>query len=168
MKKIYIIITIFLISTFSCIAQLNELTPTEFYGIKINGVTLRSIYDTNADLTKMRALFGSNLKYEYENDILITRQFWNDALTVNFESDIGNDYYISFINLNNSSANVTVKGVTVNIGDDKSVFGKSVVLNTNKGDNSIVFIDQLTGTAALAFKIDKKSNKIIAIKFNTY
>ncbi len=168
MKKTYLIIIIALVSTFSCKAQLNELTQTEYYGIKINGVTFRSIYDTNADLTKMRALFGSNLLYEFENDILISKQFWNDALTINFDSDMGNDYYITFININNSSARVTIKGVTVNLGDDKSVFGKSVVINTNKGDNSIVFIDQLTGTAALAFKIDKITNQIIAIEFNAY
>lgn len=169
MKYIYITITILLVSAFSCKAQLNELTETEFYEIEINNISLRSIFDTNADLTQMRALFGSDLLYEFENDILITKEFWKPNLYYfSFDSDIGSIYNLSYFKIRNFSINIKVKGITVRLGDDKSLFGNDIVINTNNGDNSIVFIDQLTGSAALAFKIDKTTNKITEIEFNVY
>lgn len=169
MKKIYLIITIVLVNTYACKAQLNELTRTEYYNIEINDVTFQSIYDTNGDETNMKDLFGSDLSYEFENDILISKQFWNDDFTINFDSDDGNYYYISFINIHTPSVNLKIKGITVKLGDNKSVFGNNVVMNTFKGGvNSIVFIDEDTGSVALDFKINKFTNKIIEIGFNAY
>ena len=168
MKKIYLITIISLVFTYSCKAQLNELTQTEFNNIKFNNVTLKSIIDTNADLTKMKMLFGNDLLYKEVNDILIYKQYWNDNLDINFNSDTNNNYHLSDINVYNPLVNITVKGIIVKIGDNKSVFGNNVVINVNKGDNSIVFIDALTDAATLAFKIDKATNKIVSIELNVY
>ena len=63
---------------------------------------------------------------------------------------------------------ITVKGITVKIGDNKSVFGNNAVINANKWDNSIVFIDSLTGAVALAFKIDNATNKVVSVEFNVH
>ena len=109
MKKIYLIITILFVGLYSCKAQLNELTQTEYYGIKINNVTFRSIYDTNADLTKMRALFGNDILYKFENDILIRKEFWKPGLYYfNFNSDMGNDYFLTVFKIRSSLVSVTV------------------------------------------------------------
>ena len=169
MKKLYLLIAILFIGLYSCKAQLNELTQDEYYGIKINNITFKSISDTNADLTQMRALFGSDVLYEYSNDILITKKFWkSNFYFFAFDSDLGNEYFLTYFKIRNSSVSVTVKEITAYIGDDVSVFGNNVVINTNNGSNSAVFIDALTGSTALAFKIDKVTSKIIEIEFNAY
>lgn len=171
MKKIYLIIIISLVFTFSCKAQLNELTQTEFNNIKFNNVTLKSILDTNADLTKMRMLFGNTLLSQSNTTgPYLGRDFWNENIYFNYEenSDVSNDYNLTNIQIKSSFVNISVKGIIVKIGDNKSVFGNNVVINTNNGDNSIVFIDSLTGAAALAFKIDKATNKVVSVEFNVY
>lgn len=165
MKKIYVIITIVFLSSYSCKAQVNKLTRTEYYNIRINDVTFQSIYDTNGDEASMKALFRSDLEFEFENDILISKQFWNNNFTINFDSDEGNYYFITFINIHSYSSTVTVKGITVKLGDDKSIFG-SLLVNTNT--NSIIFVDEETGTSSLAFRINPATNKIIKIDFNSF
>ena len=104
MKKIYVIITIVFLSSYSCKAQVNKLTRTEYYNIRINDVTFQSIYDTNGDEASMKALFRSDLEFEFENDILISKQFWNNNFTINFDSDEGNYYFITFINIHSYSS----------------------------------------------------------------
>jgi hypothetical protein len=162
MKKIYLIITILFVSICSCKAQTIQLTGTEFYNIKVNNNTLRSIYDTNADVTKMKALFGSDLLYKYENDILIYKEFWNHNYSFSFGEDDNLDYF----KVHSSSITVIVKGITVKLGDKVSVFGNSIVINTYNGDNSVVFVSELS--SSIAFKIDKITNKIIEIEFNAF
>ena len=165
MKKIYLIITVIFVSSYSCKAQKNKLTRTEYYNIKINDVTFQSLYDTNGNEARMKALFGSDLLYHYENDILIRKEFWNTGVYYfNFNSDEGDYYVPTSINIESSSTTVTVKGITVKLGDDKSVFGSLFVL---KSINSIIFVDD-TGTSSLAFKIDRSTNKISKIEFNAF
>lgn len=167
MKKIYLIITVIFISSYSCKAQKNKLTRTEYYNIKINDVTFQSLYDTNGDEARMKALFGSDIEFEVNTTgPSLGRDFWNDSIYLNFEddSDTGSYYVPTLINIKNSSVTLTVKGITVKLGDDKSVFGSLFVL---KSINSIIFVDD-TGTSSLAFKIDRSTNKISKIEFNAF
>ncbi|QMU65279.1 MAG: hypothetical protein GKR88_13900 [Flavobacteriaceae bacterium] len=164
MKKTYLLVTILLLSAYSCRAQMNELTQSEYYGIKINEVTFQEIYDTNADFTQMKALFGNDLSYEFKNDILISKQFWNDDFDINFDSDEGTNYFPTFINIYDSSIIVKVKGIELRLGDDRSKFG-SLPFNTNS--KSYVFTDQDTRSTSLYFKIDETTDKIIEISFFT-
>lgn len=165
MKKIYLIITVIFISSYSCKAQKNKLTRTEYYNIKINDVTFQSLYDTNGDEARMKALFGSDLLYHYENDILIRKEFWKTGVYYfNFNSDEGDYYVPTSIDIKSSSTTLTVKGITVKLGDDKSVFGSLLFF---KSINSIIFVDD-TGTSSLAFKIDRSTNKISKIEFNAF
>ena len=165
MKKIHLIITVIFISSYSCKAQKNKLTRTEYYNIKINNVTFQSLYDTNGDEASMKALFGSDLLYHYENDILIRKEFWKTGVYYfDFNSDEGDYYVPTNIDIESSSTTITVKGISVKLGDDKSIFG-SLLLNTNT--NSIIFVSE-TGTSSLAFKIDPFTNKISKIEFNAF
>ena len=165
MKKIHLIISVIFINSYSCKAQKNKLTRTEYYNIKINNVTFQSLYDTNGDEASMKALFGSDLEFEFKNDILISKGFWKPELySFLFCSDTGSYYVPTLINIKNSSVTITVKGISVKLGDDKSVFGSLFVF---KSINSIIFVDD-TGTSSLAFKIDPFTNKISKIEFNAF
>lgn len=166
MKKIYLIITIVLVSSYSCKAQFNKLSRTEYYNIKINDVTFQSLYDTNGDEASMKVLFGNDLLFHYENDILIRKEFWKTGVYYfNFDSDLGDYYVPTNIGIESSSTTVNVKGINAKLGDHKSIFG-SLLLNRNT--NSIIFIDEETGTSSLAFKINPITNKITNIEFNAY
>ena len=165
MKKIYLIISVIFINSYSCKAQKNKLTRTEYYNIKINNVTFQSLYDTNGDEASMKALFGSDLEFEFKNDILISKGFWKPELySFLFSSDEGSYYVPISISIFNSSVTITVKGISVKLGDDKSVFGSLFVF---KSINSIIFVSE-TGTSSLAFKIDPFTNKISKIEFNAF
>jgi formylmethanofuran dehydrogenase subunit D len=167
MKKIHLIITVIFISSYSCKAQKNKLTRTEYYNIKINNVTFQSLYDTNGDEASMKALFGSDLEFEANTTgPSLGRDFWNGSIYLNFEddSDTGSYYVPTLINIKNSSVTITVKGISVKLGDDKSVFGSLFVF---KSINSIIFVSE-TGTSSLAFKIDPFTNKISKIEFNAF
>ena len=142
MKKIHLIITVIFISSYSCKAQKNKLTRTEYYNIKINNVTFQSLYDTNGDEASMKALFGSDLEFEANTTgPSLGRDFWNGSIYLNFEddSDTGSYYVPTLINIKNSSVTITVKGISVKLGDDKSVFGSLFVF---KSINSIIFVSE--------------------------
>ena len=169
MKKIYVIITIVLISSYSCKAQTNQLTETEFDNIKINNITLRNIINTKGNETKIKTLLGSNIiSQSNTTGPSIGKDFWNDAVYLNFEdeSNTGSQYNLTNIQIKNSSMNINIKGITAKLGDNVNIFGNGIVLNTNKGDNSVVFISELS--SSIAFKIDKITNKIIEIVFNSF
>ena len=168
MKNLNLIIIALLIGSYSCKAQpqLNQLTYSEYYNIKIDGVSFQSIYDTNGEEVEMKALFGNDLLYEYKNDILISKGFWKPSLySFSFESPEGNYFTPLSISIWDSSITVTVKGINVKLGDSKSIFGNTIMFHENT--NSFIF-SSYTGTSSLAFKIDENTNKVIAIEFNSF
>ena len=76
---------------------------------------------------------------------------------------MGEIYNLEAFTINNSLINVAVKGITVKLGDNVSVFGNSIVINTYEEDNSVVFVSELS--SSIAFKIDRVTNKVTEIKF---
>jgi hypothetical protein len=164
-----IAIIIFFIGSISCNAQLNELTTNEVYQIKINNVTLEGIEIANADLTKMNTLF--KVKFDSKNYNLpqLGKEFWNKDFLIRLEDTTNKNtlYSLSYIEIKNTSVNVTVKNVTYKIGDHISKFG-SLKINTFNNINSVVFTDKTTGSVALSFRIDQTTNKVNEIVFNAY
>lgn len=167
MKKHYLAISMII---FTCLvqAQLNTLTSSEFNNITINNISFSNINVTNGNLNKMKVLFGNNLSHKEENDILIYKEFWTNDFDITMNSDLDDNYYLSYLKIYNNSVKIVVKGIEIRLGYDKSVFGDNFKINTNNGDNSVVFVDDLTGAATLAFKIDKSTNKITDIELNVF
>lgn len=169
MKKTLILIAL-LVCAYSCKAQTNKLTEEEITNIKFNNISLKQIIDSRGSIADMRALFSNELNTVLnETAPFLSRDFWSNSIYLNFEdeSDTGNQYRLTNIQIKDSLIGVTVKGITIKLGDNVSVFGNDILINTNNNDNSIVFVDELTGSAALAFKIDT-SNNIIEIEFSSY
>ena len=164
MKTIFITLFFSLLLSFSCKAQLNNLTDTElFEGIRFNNVSLGAIMVASGDLTKMRALFGDSIQ-EIPNDSapFLAKSLYNDNFSFGFEdeTDTGNNYDLAYIYIKNSSVTVTVKGLSIKIGDDKSKFGNLLFNSKYKRYN---FTDQDTGSVGLSFQIDS-SNKVSDIE----
>ena len=166
MKNIILTI-VFLFAAISCEAQFNYLNGTEvFDGIKFNNVSLGDIMIASGDLTKMKALFGSDIQETPNNTgIYIGKNIFNTNLYFHFEeeTDTGNNYDLTYIRVKNSSVIVNVKGLSVKIGDHKSKF-RGFKLNSN---NKYNFTDKDTGSTSLFFKIDN-NDKVSEIKYISY
>jgi hypothetical protein len=168
MKKI-LLITMILLVTVSCKAQLNNLNDTElFEGIQFNNVTLSQIMKSKGNLTEIKNLIGNDIQ-EISNNSgpYIGKELYNSNIVFGFEdeTDTGNNYDLTDITIRNSSVIVNVKGLSIKIGDDKSIF-RSLLFNST--DSSYNFTDQDTGSVGLSFKIDKTTNKVSEIKFTAY
>lgn len=171
MKKLKLITIALLIGSYSCQGQHNILSESEFYSIKINAILLSDILETNADVSQMHSLFGNNLHYEIQNDnnILMSKLFWKPNLfDINFDSDDGSNYFISFINISDPSVVVTVREMSSQIGESVSVLGSDVIFDSNFPTYDVVFIDNLTQSAVLIFKVDSSNHEILSIKMNFY
>jgi hypothetical protein len=167
MKNIILTI-VFLFAAISCKAQLNYLNnDTELFdGIKFNNVSLGDIMIASGDLTKMKALFGSDIQETPNNTgFYIGKNIFNTNLYFHFEdeTDTGNNYDLTYIRVKNSSVIVNVKGLSVKIGDHKSKFN-NFNLNSNNNYN---FTDNDTGSISLFFKIDK-DDKVSEIEYISY
>ena len=170
MKNIILTI-VFLFAAISCKAQLNYLNnDTELFdGIKFNNVSLGDIMITSGDLTKMKALFGSDIQEKPNNTAPFLAKFLiNNDISFGFEdeTDTGNDYDLTYIRVKNSSVIVNVKGLSVKIGDHKSKFN-NFIFNTYKEDNSFNFTDKETTSIGLSFKIDN-NDKVSEINLTCF
>ena len=116
----------------------------------------------------MKLLFGNDIQ-ERPNDTapFLAKFIWNTNLSFGFEdeTDTGNNYDLTYIDVKNNSVIVNVKGLSIKLGDDKSKFG-NILLNSNT--NSYVFTDQDTGSVSLSFKVDSLTNKVIEINYISF
>jgi hypothetical protein len=163
MKNI-ILITIVLLFSVSCKAQLNNLNETELFdGIKFNNISLRNIMNSKGNLTQMKVYFVNDIQ-ERPNDTApyLAKFLWNNNISFGFEdeTDSGNNYDLTYIRVRNSSVIVNVKGLSIKIGDSRSKFGNYLF---NENDSSYNFTDADTGSVGLSFKIDI-NNKVSAIE----
>jgi|GEM_PF-2222058 len=165
MKKIYLLLATVLLSVGPCLSQINQLSQSEFDDISFNGVTVRQIINTDGNVDNMSALFGKNVQQEMNDTapFLAKHLFIGDDISFDFEdvTDTGNSYQLTYIIVDNPSILVKVKGITAKLGDDLSVFGNNVI-NTFKGDNSVVFSGVLS--CSLSFKISETTDKVIEIE----
>ena len=174
--RILILIVILSLSC-SCKAQTNQLEEDDFYSIAFNNITLGSIEETDANISQMQSLFGNSLNVRIPEDSpSLAKDFWNDDIIIGFQddSDTGLEYYILYIKLLTPLFSVNVKGMTAKIGDSISVFEDKFVFNKNSvdADNSkyywLTFLDATTGTSSLSFTVDKFTNIIKEIEYNTF
>jgi hypothetical protein len=184
MKKTYLfVITTVLTVAFSAKAQLNELNVNELAQIKFNNTSLTQIRQIAGNDQKAEALFGKGNFESMRNDYLnpnpnstedcpdwcMYYQLFNRQLYVRFEKESTNDdfYHFTYAKVKSSDINVTVKNVTVSIGDSIDAF-KNKGYHVNEKHNWVVFVDEDTATIDIAFYFHPKSRKITKIQMTTY
>lgn len=170
MKNVFLISILSILSFSFCQAQLNEISLEEFNNIKINEITLKTIYETGGDILQMKYLFGNDLIYQPNTsgpDEGI--DFWNENIYFNFEKYRNDNYYsLSNIQVLKSNIIVSVKGYNIKIGDSVNVFGTNISKFRTDEDFSVIFTDKLTGSASLKFQIDEASQNIKSIEFYAF
>jgi hypothetical protein len=162
MKKIYILLLAALFFsqlTYAKQGLINKLTEQEFYQIKINDIPILDLMRTRGDYTKLKAMFGDDLQYEYD-EVDIRKEYKNSKIDLVFEDA---DYSLQSFVLHYPTT-LTVKGKKVKIGDDVSALGL-VLVDTSNGEYTVDYIDERTHTAFVSIKIIPETKKIIEIVY---
>ena len=183
MKTPSLIFFIALLLSFSCSAQLNELTVEELENITFNNIALGDIMGINGQDSKAEALFGKgnfeSLSNDYENPNPNSQedcpfwckyyQFFTNGVYVRFEKFSVNEsvYYFTYLKVKDPSVIVTVKDVSIALGDDISIFEEKGYVISEKY-NWVVFVDKETSTIDITFHFDPSTRKVEAIKMDTY
>ncbi|WP_421762564.1 hypothetical protein [Ekhidna sp.] len=70
-----------------CQPKTNDLSPEQFANIKLNGVTLKSIWETNGNEAQVKNLLGIPLSINKEGEFtdgIISRDFYYNGLELGF------------------------------------------------------------------------------------
>jgi len=169
MKIIDFLTLVLFLSVLSCRAQINTLNDDELFEIKFNQFTLDDIMGIDGIDENAETLFGKG-NFESEANTSgpdLGRDFWNEDITFGFEdsSNTGDYFYLLYLYVNHSNVQVTVKDVTVSIGDDIGAFQGYTI---NEQHNRVSFYDEDTATIGIVFSFNPSTRKITEIKMYTY
>lgn len=169
MKIIDSLTLVLLLLALSCRAQINTLNTDELANISFNDIKLTQIRRIRGIDQNAEALFGKG-KFESEANTSgpdLGRDFWNEDITFGFEdsSNTGEYFYLLYLYVNHSNVQVTVKDVTVSIGDNIDAFQG---YNISENNHWVVFADEDTSTIDITFIFNPSTRKITEIKMYTY
>ena len=183
MKTPSLIFIIALLLSFSCNAQLNELTVVELESITFIDITLGDIMGIQGQDFKATELFGEgnfeSMSNDYENPNPNSQedcpfwckyyQFFTSGVYVRFEkfSVSESEYYFTYLKVKNPSVVVAVKDVSIALGDDISIFEEKGYVISEK-NNWVVFVDEETATIDITFQFNPSTRKVEEIRMNTY
>jgi hypothetical protein len=138
----------------------NTLTEEEYYAIKINDYPLLDIIRTRGAYSKLKSMFGNDLKFETIEEPYSGKEFSNSKILFRVEDD---DNTLTFLELYYPST-ITIKGKKVKIGDDIGLLGL-VKVDTADGAYSVYFSDERTLSASLTIEANPKTKKITEIYY---
>lgn len=181
MKIINYLILVFLLWTFSCTAQINIVNIEELANISFNDIKLTQIRSIRGIDENAEALFGvgnfESMENSYHNPnpnshedcpfYCMYYEFFDKNIFVRFEkfSSDENFYHFTYLKVKDPSIQVTVKDVTVSIGDDIDAFQG---YNISEQNHWVVFLDEDTATIDITFSFNPSTRKITEIKMYTY
>lgn len=149
--------------------NINYLTPNEFNAIKINGVRFDAIEKTKGDRNQMKNLFGDGFKVtEGDKGSGWILTFSNNSKDfgisfIDYEISSNRDYFLYSFDVNRPS-NITIKGLTVSVGDPISKLG-----NVKFIGNEIYFDNELTSDShSLVIEVHPYFKTILSIRYITF
>ncbi len=173
MKKIskIILINFLLLFSLSCVSQTNYLTFSEYVGIKINGISISNISNTQGDQNAMNTLFNRNFQYESLTIPDYYKKFKDNDLNIQFLKDSNNSaygYQLDMLMILSSNVNIEIKGHSFKLGDSAADLQNFFLKNPSSGD----FVFQINpngntffGRSENFFLVQIKNNIITKIKF---
>ena len=154
-------------------AQLNTLNVDELANIQFNNFTLSQIRQIEGKDDKAIALFGEGNFTSAINPScpFLCKYFriYQNKISFGFEDDSQTEeqFYFTYLNVKDSSIKVTVKDVSVSLGDKIDIFKEKGYLISEK-NHWVVFVDEETATIAIRFHFDPSSRQINQIRMTTY
>lgn len=141
MKNLILAMLILASSLVKC-QTANIISQTDYDNIEINGVKLIDLKNTYGDPNDIQSLLGKPIS----KNIDIDRDFFNYTFKdfkIGFSSLLSNDFnkpILSRFELNGSSVEIKIQGITIKVGDNISKLG-SIKFNTDRnGDKSILYM----------------------------
>lgn len=150
------------VSTTILYAQTNLLTESEFYQTKFNNLTFTELSKTGADLSKITKLLGfpDSIREGTGGVGEGWKQYkFSDGFVIGYIDITSKDFTTSINYIRASSINI--KGITVKVGDNISVFGEQTV----KLPTSIRFIVSDDDCCPITIDYDQTTHLITKIEY---
>lgn len=162
-------VIIFLLITFSCMSQeRNFLTQSEFNNILVDGVKWKDICETRGEINEMKTLFSNTITYKRTDDPDSSIGFWdsNKGFYFDFEDRSGNgNHELVYFSIDNTSSNITIKGMSIKLGDHISNLGNIKINTYSDGTKRVIFINENSESDGLFIKCSATTNEIIEIEY---
>ena len=180
MKIIDFLTLVLFLSVLSCRAQINTLNDDELFEIKFNQFTLDDIMGIDGIDENAETLFGKGNFESMENNYYnpnpnsledcpfycMYYEFFDKNVFVRFEKFSSDDnYHFTYLKVKDPAIQVTVKDVTVSIGNNIDAFKG---YNISENNHWVVFADEDTSTIDITFIFNPSTRKITEIKMYTY
>lgn len=164
------LIIIFLSLTFTSLVQCqnsNIISSTEFDNIKINDKKFIDVKSTFGNLNSIENLFG----VANEKNIDPDGDFFNyrfDGLSIGFSALLSQDYdkpIISKFEITTNVSNITIRGVTVTIGDNINLLGNMTINANTDGSRSVIYQFCEGCNSFLSIRFNEITSKITSIEY---
>lgn len=154
MKNITLILLLAFTNVSQCQITANILTETEYNNIEINCIKYIDLKNTLGEQNAVETLFGTANTIEKDDDpiyggAILYIEFYYDGLDFGFsEGELGT------FNITNNNSNITIRGITVTLGDNISLLG------------NVVFNTMSDGSKSIVYQYCDGCNNLISIRFN--
>ena len=163
MKQKLLVLLVILMSVFTQAQTSNIVSASEFEGIKINTATIAEVKKTKGKQAKIEALLGATTSYTVDKNSFYYYVKYN-GLNIDFSTMKGKPYMEAF-EINSNAANVTIKGITITIGDNISKLGNVVFSVGRTGTKSILYTECDDCDSFINIEFDQTSNTITKISY---
>ena len=137
MKQKLVLVVFMFVYAFSYAQNVNVISKDDINSCKINNVALSEIKSTNGKQSKVESLLGAATSFE-NNGFYYYFKF--NGLKLDFSTSKSKPFIESFVILSNESS-VTIKGITVTIGDSIDKLGTVSFSTGRNGNKSILFAE---------------------------
>lgn len=147
----------------------NYLTQEQFENIKVDGVTLKQVMESNGDIKKMSALFGNTLKYKKVNEPNQSIGFWNKGFYFDFEDRSGNGAFelVNF-SIDDGSSILSINNSDITIGSTTRNMKDVAIASYKDGTNGIIYAIRGRESEAIFISFDAYNKRILKIEFISF
>lgn len=147
----------------------NYLTKGQFENIKVDGISLKQIVESNGEIKVMSSLFGNALKYKKVNEPNQSIGFWNKGLYFDFEDRSGNGTFelVNF-SIDDSSTILSINNNDITIGSTTRNMKDVAVANYEDGTKGIIYAIRGHESEAIFISFNAYTKRILKIEFISF
>ena len=163
--RLKLFVFLFVVTSFVAKSQTsNILSDSDYQNIKINNVIITDLKKAKGKKASVEKLLGAATSFtKDENEIYHYFKF--NGLSVDFVMRGSGKPHIESFEITNDQASLTVKGVTISVGDNISKLGEVVFMVSRNGDKSILYTDCEDCDSFVNIEFDQGTNVITKISY---
>ncbi|MDA9316789.1 hypothetical protein N9Q58_02600 [Polaribacter sp.] len=159
---------LFLVTISSLGQERTFLTETEFNNILVDGVKWIDIDETLGKVDGMKNLFGSSINYQIGIEPDPSIGFWDKGFYFDFQEGGDGEYELFHFSIDDNLSSITIKGVTVTIGDSIHNLSGININSYQDGSSGVIFVENGSGSDGLFIKYNPSTFKITEIEYNLF